>query len=121
MKKTRKSWVIALNLIILATLFFYNRSRIIEILDSAPGDKQNELFLKVSLMTELGNYTNLLTMVSVGLFVINLLLYKYWIQSKRWILEPIIILIVSFGTFFLVNNYNLQKIGDRIEMEKEKN
>lgn len=116
----KKCWVIAITTVVLVLHFVYERTRILEILNSMSESQNDELQLKVNLMLETRLYINFVTYSCFGLLVLNILLYKFWVKSKRWIIEPIIILVLSFATLFALHNYNMFEIRDSIELEKEK-
>ena len=56
--------------------------------------------------------------ISLGLFVFNMISYRQWIKSKKWILEPILILIISYVLTFSFYTYQTFEVRDKLIEEK---
>ncbi|MBT3206803.1 MAG: hypothetical protein HN347_00485 [Bacteroidetes bacterium] len=118
----KKLILIILNFLCL-TFLLWNLTNQYAVIDSVDYESTEhaEVVIKAGILKQVGIDINLITAVVIALLIINGLLYKYWIQSKRWILEPIIILVLSFGlslSYYLNMTSNL---GNRIEKNTKHN
>ena len=118
----KKLILIILNFLCL-TFLLWNLTNQYAVIDSVDYESTEhaEVVIKAGILKQVGIDINLITAVVIALLIINGLLYKYWIQSKRWILEPIIILVLSSGlslSYYLNMTSNL---GNRIEKNTKHN
>jgi len=82
-------------------------------------NEQAEVLVKASLIQQTGIDVNWITIVTIGLLILNLLLFKFWIHAKRWILIPSLLFILNIGLSFTYY-FNMNKaIAEEIEREIE--
>gem|GEM_PF-7006664 len=76
-----------------------------------------EITLKASLMVHSQSTYNLIAQICFGLMVINIVVYRQWVKSKRWLLEPILILIISYALTFTLSTYQTFEMRDELMEE----
>ena len=76
--------------------------------------ENGEVLLASTLMKQSGIDVNWITGICVIFILFNVLMYRQWIKSKRWILEPILIFIISFSLTFTYHTINQFKINEDI-------
>jgi len=97
-----------MNVAIMIIFFFLQNQRYLNILNYPfEREKHNEIVRTVLMMKEYGNTMNWIIIISVIIFFLNLFLLKKWVKSKRWILEGIIIFIITISLSII---YNYQKV-----------
>jgi len=109
MKIRKKFAIILLNIIVIVLIIFLQGIRYSEIIEYSVETHNNmETFTNVGLLHAFGNDINIIVAVTLILLVLNLILYKKWIKAKRWIIEPLIIFIVTIG---LSISYQIKRVN----------
>jgi hypothetical protein len=112
--------VIALNILTIGILLWSltENLSVINQLDFQ-ANEHAEVLIKAGLLKQVGIDVNLITGITVGLLVLNLLLFRLWVKSKRWILIPCLIFILSLGLSFTYYFNMTKTIGEEIEKNKK--
>jgi len=96
--KTQKRLIlIIINLILFIGLFFIQNNLFNELIENTLNNLSNEntVIGQVMIMEMSGDFINMIIGMTAVLLIVNGLIFKYWIKSKRWIIEPILIFIFS--------------------------
>lgn len=111
----KKLTLILANLISYITLLVIQQNKYNKIYEvEVDKVEHGEILLKASLINIFGDDLDwIMGMCFIFLFL-NIILYKKWVKSKRWIQEPIIILIISFTLTFSYQLNNQIKISNNL-------
>lgn len=112
----KKGLILLLNLVLLFVLIYLQNIRYDNLINLKIDDNNAEVLRKVGLMHANGNDANWILGLTLLLTVLNIVLYRNWIKAKRWILEPIIILIVSLGLTLTYHIYRTFKVSEQINV-----
>lgn len=120
--RNKKLLVIVFNLVTLIVLLWRltENLSIIDQVDFTANDNA-ELVSKAWLLKQTGTGINLIIGFTIGLLFLNAIVYRQWIRSKRWIIQPLLIFILSVSLslgYFL--NLTMD-IGKKTEEIKVKN
>jgi len=110
----KKGITLLLNLVLLFILIYVQNLRYDNLINLKIDDNHQEVLRKVGLMQANGNDMNWILGLTLFLTVLNLVLYKNWIKAKRWVLEPIIIFIVSLGLTLTYHISRTFKVSEQI-------
>jgi hypothetical protein len=93
----RKLILIIINLILFVGLFFFQNNLFNELIGNELSKLNNENTVvgQVMIMEMSGDFINMIIGVAIILLIVNGIILKYWIKSKRWIIESIMILIFT--------------------------
>lgn len=112
MKIKKKIAIILLNVVILVILLYIQSIRYSSILSyNVENQSHNADLINIGLLHALGNDINLSIITSLILLVLNIILFKNWVKAKRWIIEPVIIFLITIGLtiFYQIKRVNLLK------------
>ncbi|OAD40925.1 hypothetical protein [Polaribacter atrinae] len=90
----RKLILIIINFILFIGLFFLQNNAFNELIRNELNN-ENIVVRQVMIMEMSGNFINTIIGIAIILLIVNGIILKYWIKSKRWIIESIIILIFT--------------------------
>src|SRR5690606_33628546 len=80
----------------------------------------DEVLRNVALMHSTGNDVNWIIAISFILFGLNMLFYRNWINSKRWILEPVLVLIITMTLTLTYHFDRVIELGDKLNTTHNK-
>ena len=94
----KKVIIVLLNLSVLTLLLWYltNQYSVIDYVDYE-SIEYAEVLVKASVLKQVGKDTITIIIITSLLLIINGLAYKNWVRSKRWVIEPILIFIITIG------------------------
>lgn len=76
--------------------------------------EHGEVLLTSALMKQSGIDFNWIMGICAVFILFNVFMYRQWVKSKRWILEPILIFIISFSLTFTYHTVNQFKISKEV-------
>jgi ABC-type Fe3+-siderophore transport system permease subunit len=96
-KTKRKLILIIINLILFVVLFIIQNNLFNELIENDLNKLSNENTVvgQVMIMEMSGDFINMIIGMIAVLLIVNGLILKYWIKSKRWIIESILIFIFT--------------------------
>jgi hypothetical protein len=65
--------------------------------------------------------TNQLLWISLIIVFVNTLLYKNWIKAEKWVLQPVLFFVFTFGlslTFHVKRTFVVRDVITRMEIKK---
>ena len=106
--------ILLINLILFVGLFFIQNDLFNKLIENY-SDSQNDknIILHVMIMKMNGEFINWILGLTFMNLILNVLIFKYWIKSKKWILKPILITVVTLiiSTYFIkirASNLNMR-------------
>jgi len=111
----KKGITLSLNLVLLFILLYVQNLRYDNLINLKIDDNHEEVLRKIGLMQANGNDMNWILGLTLLLTILNIVLYKNWIKAKRWVLEPIIIFIVSLGLTLTYHISRTFKVSEQID------
>jgi hypothetical protein len=102
-------------------LFFIQESKFDKIiLLTSDNSEFQEVTLKAILLTHNQTTYDWIGSISLAFFILNMTFFRFWVKSKKWISEPILILIISYLVTFSFYTYRSFEIRDNLFEEKTK-
>jgi len=121
MKKTIliKRILICTSILIIVSIMIMHYNSSISIIDLLDLKTENGQVLRnIHGIQTFSFYSNLSLIIIIAVTISNIYIYRNIIKVKRWLLEPLMLLILylvfSFGSL-LLNNYRIQKMYSLIE------
>ncbi len=115
LKTRKKLLVLTMNTLVLTALLLIQEHEVEHILQRDwPNRDYVEVMTKTALMVHNKWVYNWITAVCLGLLVLNLFLYRQWVKSKRWIFEPVLILVISYGLAFSFFTYRTFAVKEQL-------
>lgn len=122
LKARKKLLILTLNLLALIILLLIQENRIDRIIQREWGSTEHpEILLTVTLMAHNQAIFNWIAGICLTLLVLNMILYRQWVNSRKWVLEPILILVISYGLAFTFYTYRTFAHKDQLIEEKKLN
>ena len=118
-KAKKKILILTLNVVALIILLLIQDNQadnLIQEITKTPDFQEKTL--KATLMLHNQSTYDWIAGICLGLFIVNMISYRQWIKSKRWILEPILTLIISYVLTFSLYTYQTFEIRDKLIEEK---
>lgn len=121
-KARRKIRILSLNALALIILLWIQDHHADSIVEQTSNTTEfQEVILHAKLILHNQSTYNWIAGVCMGLLVLNFVLYRQWVKSRKWILEPILILVISYGLAFSLYTYRTFELKDQLIEEKMKN
>jgi len=118
-KSKRKALILTFNALALFALLLVRDHQVSNFIQQTSENAgYNGVMLKAVLMLHNQSTYNWIAALCIGLMLINLFTYRQWVKSRRWILEPIIVLIISYGLAFSLYTSRTFKIADQLVKEE---
>jgi len=118
-KSKRKALILTFNALVLFALLLVRDNQVSNFIQQTSENAgYNGVMLKAVLMLHNQSTYNWIAALCIGLLLINLFSYRQWVKSRRWILEPIIVLIISYGLAFSLYTSRTFKIADQLVKEE---
>ena len=104
-----------MNVFLFITLFLNQNVKYHRTLISNVDDPYSDVIKAVKLMDIAGETVKWILILTVGLLFINLRLYKNWIVAKRWIAEPILVMIIFLILSYSYYSFSMIELREEIE------
>ncbi len=113
-KIIKRVLTIILNIIGLTIMYFIQNIRYENIVNLYFDNPKNEVLRSVAFMEANGNDLNSILGISLILLILNIILYRQWINGKRWILEPFGIFIISIILTIFIHINRVDQVKETI-------
>lgn len=118
-KAKRKTFILTLNALVLIILLLIQDNQADNIIQQTTKTPDfQEVTLKATLMVHNQSTYNWIPGICLGLLILNMIFYRQWVKSKKWILEPILILVISYGLTFSFYTYRTFEMKDQMIEKK---
>jgi hypothetical protein len=118
-KAKKKNLILILNALGLTILLLIQSIQADNIIQEVTKTTEfQEVRLKATLLLHNKSTYNWIARICLGLMIFNITLYRQWVKSRKWILEPILILVISYGLTFSFYTYQTFEIRDKLIEEK---
>jgi hypothetical protein len=103
------------NATVLVTLLVWQNAAYDDILEMEVSKKFGDIDQTVRLLEQFGDDMNVILGLCAGLFLMNIWLFRNVIRSKRWILKPVALLVLSFVLSIGYHSYRGKVVGNEIK------
>ncbi|GEM_PF-5057139 len=120
-KLIRKCILFGSSLLILLSLLYLQDNMYDNLTPKEMLDLDNTVLQRKALMQVSVGDTNQLLWISLIIVFVNTLLYKNWIKTEKWVLQPVLFFLITFGlalTFHVKRTFVVRDVITKMEIKK---
>ena len=117
----RKCILFGSSLLILLSMLYFQDNMYDNLTPTEMLDEANTVLQRKGLMEVSVGDTNQILWISLILGFVNTLLYKNWIKAEKWVLQPVLFFLITFGlslTFHVKRTFTVRDIITKMEIKK---
>lgn len=117
----RKSILFGSSLLILLSLLYFQDNMYSNLTPTEMLDLDDTVLQRKALMQVSVGDTNQILWISLILAFVNTLLYKNWIKAEKWVLQPVLFFVITFGlslTFHVKRTFAVRDVITKMEIKK---
>ena len=113
-KNSRKLVLFSISLLILLSMLYFQGKMYSNLTPKALLDADETILQRKALTQVSIGDTNQILWLSLILAFVNTLLYKNWVKAEKWVLQPVLFFVLTFGLALTLNVKRTFKVRDAI-------
>jgi hypothetical protein len=119
-KNSRKLVLFSISLVILLSMLYFQGKMYSNLTPTTLLDADETILQRKALTQVSIGDTNQILWLSLILAFVNTLLYKNWVKAEKWVLQPVLFFVLTFGLALTLNvkrTFKVRGVITKMEMK----